>query len=333
MHQAAEAAMDRPPNNRGEAGTQKTCAYCRQPGHDVSSCTYMVDAAAAARQRSQAAEEVLKKDTLSGVRNRKPDDFINPSMKRTRKSTAQSAAAVASGDASASGDRASFAEPMDGVADDVQANAAAGRGREGLRGQGGRGGRARGKGRGGRAAQGGGRGGRGGPDGGDVGQAPAAEAAAAAAANVTSTETEHQTVSISKQHGPLTFRILCLNSSAYALVHAHDFRPARCPPRTGREHLDPGRLHAGAEHDDADTAPPPQPGDPTLLHQEEDPKPKRTAASLAIGGCSKEKLSKSAHDFMEVVGEYVRVCGDGSCWLYSVLGAFGVVEHIGVQAG
>ena len=85
--------------------------------------------------------------------------------------------------------------------------------------------------------------------------------------------------------------------------------------------------------DSADTAPAPQPGDPTLLHQEEDPKPKRTAASLAIGGCSKEKLSKLAQNFMEVVGEHVRVCGDGSCWLYSVLGAFGVMEHTGPQVG
>eukprot|EP00965_Chrysotila_dentata_P105257 3476190-Pleurochrysis_carterae.AAC.1 len=76
----------------------------------------------------------------------------------------------------------------------------------------------------------------------------------------------------------------------------------------------------------------PQPGGPTRLHQEEDPKPKRTAASLAIGGCSKEKLSKLANKFMVVLGKHLRVCGDdGSCWLYSILGAFGDMEHTGVQ--
>eukprot|EP00965_Chrysotila_dentata_P137866 4560270-Pleurochrysis_carterae.AAC.3 len=92
------------------------------------------------------------------------------------------------------------------------------------------------------------------------------------------------------------------------------------------------KLERSINLDNADTAPHPQPGDPTPLHQEENPKPKRTATSLAIGGCSKEKLSKLAKDFMEVVGEHLRsVCGDGSCWPYSVLGAFGVLEYTGVQ--
>eukprot|EP00965_Chrysotila_dentata_P137865 4560270-Pleurochrysis_carterae.AAC.2 len=106
------------------------------------------------------------KQTGSG-RKRRPEDRINPPKKRKRP-TAAGAAAGASGDTSASGggrDRASFAEPMLRVNDDVEADAAAGGGRGGLRG---RGGRARG--RAGCAAEGGGPGGgRGGPGGGDDG--------------------------------------------------------------------------------------------------------------------------------------------------------------------
>eukprot|EP00965_Chrysotila_dentata_P043290 1438975-Pleurochrysis_carterae.AAC.1 len=54
--------------------------------------------------------------------------------------------------------------------------------------------------------------------------------------------------------------------------------------------------------DGADTAPDPHPDDPSLLHQPQNPRPRRTAAAIIVGSCNKDKLSNLASAFKEVLG-------------------------------
>lgn len=58
---------------------------------------------------------------------------------------------------------------------------------------------------------------------------------------------------------------------------------------------------------------------------------KQRAHEISTGGLKPEVLQGMAMEFKETVGNVLCVVGDGSCWLYSLLAPFGVIEHCGSE--
>eukprot|EP00965_Chrysotila_dentata_P056335 1868650-Pleurochrysis_carterae.AAC.1 len=77
--------------------------------------------------------------------------------------------------------------------------------------------------------------------------------------------------------------------------------------------------------DDAYTVPDPTPdvaSEVEFLHENNGANSKsKPAHELVVGGFSTAALQKKAAAFVAVVGNRLRVTGDGSCWLYALLAA------------